>query len=242
MCHLEEHQNLVVDQDARGISLVHQLDKQINKTYAMFECKQLGQNSIQKCDFSRRAIYTGVDLLARVDNIFHFGEHKRMLANLAELHNGVVQALDTGLFAIKKSDTSATQNSSLSIPLGILRVRKQHSMLLELHVQLALQSAHLALDNLFNLVRQLAFDILLQATKQEWTKHFVQAPDNQQRLFFIQLNLIPCARIGKRSVEPLVKRFDAVKDFGQSKVEQSPQFGEIVLESSSVSAEHCWMD
>lgn len=61
----------------------------------------------------------------------------------------------------------------------------------------------------------------------------MQTSDNKQGLFFVQLNLVAGTRVGKRCVEPFVKRFDRVKYLGQDKVEKGPKFGKIVLQGST---------
>lgn len=53
--------------------------------------------------------------------------------------------------------------------------------------------------------------------------------DDQQLLFFVQLHLVLHALVGKGRVEPLLERLDRVEDLGQCKVEQGPQFGQVVL-------------
>jgi len=103
-------------------------------------------------------------------------------------------------------------------------------MLLHLLVQLHLQRAELALDDLLDLVRQLALHILLQPTQQERPKHFMQATNDEQRLFFVQLNLILSTRVGERRVKPLVEALRRVEHFRKDEVEQSPEFGKVVLE------------
>jgi hypothetical protein len=74
----------------------------VGATYTVLECKQLGQNTIQERDFTRRTIHARVEFVARVHHIFDFGEHKRMLANLSKLHDSVVQPLDASLFPVTK--------------------------------------------------------------------------------------------------------------------------------------------
>lgn len=100
-------------------------------------------------------------------------------------------------------------------------------------VQLRLQSAHSYFDDFLDLVRQLALDILLQSSQKERTKDLVQATDNQERLFFIQLDLVPGARAGEWCVEPFIERLDRVEDLRENEVEQGPQLGEVVLKRST---------
>ncbi len=56
-------------------------------------------------------------------------------------------------------------------------------------VEDALQSAHLALDDVLRLLRQLGFDVLLETSQKEGPKYFVQTTNNQNRFFLVQLNL-----------------------------------------------------
>jgi hypothetical protein len=60
----------------------------------------------------------------------------------------------------------------------------------------------------------------------------VETLDDEQGFFFIHLHLFSTG-IGKGGIEPFVERFDRVEDFGQDEIEQSPQFGKIVLLVSS---------
>jgi hypothetical protein len=58
----------------------------------------------------------------------------------------------------------------------------------------------------------------------------VQPPNNQQRLFFVQLDLVACSRVGEGRVEPFVERFDRIEDLGEDEIEEGPEFGKVVLE------------
>ena len=113
-------------------------------------------------------------------------------------------------------------------PLAIFPVGN-HFVLLHLFVQLTLERTHPDLDDLLHLVRQFTLYILLQTSQQERSQNLMQTTDDEQCFFFVQFNLIRSARVGKGSVEPFVKRFDRVEDFGESKVEQGPEFREVVL-------------
>ena len=58
----------------------------------------------------------------------------------------------------------------------------------------------------------------------------MQATNNQERFFFVQLNLVSRARVGEWRIEPFIKRLDRVEDFWENKVEERPQLGKVVLE------------
>lgn len=92
-----------------------------------------------------------------------------------------------------------------------------------------LERRELALDDALDLVWQLGFDILLETTQQKWTQHLVETFDDEKLLFFIEINLVLNTLIRERCVEPFFKRLDAFEDLGQDKVEQGPEFGQIVL-------------
>ena len=61
----------------------------------------------------------------------------------------------------------------------------------------------------------------------------LQMTDDEQCLFFVQLDLVACARVRERRVEPFVERLKRVKDLGEGEVEQRPKLGEVVLERRS---------
>jgi len=113
-------------------------------------------------------------------------------------------------------------------PLTILSIC-DHLILLHLCVKLALQRTHPDLDHLLDLVRQLTLHIFLQPPQQERSEHLVQTTDNKEGLFFVQLNLITGTRVGEGRIEPFIERFDGVKDLGKNKIEEGPEFGEVVL-------------
>lgn len=131
---------------------------------------------------------------------------------LPELHDLILQAAD------------ARRLLRVGRPVG-----EDHPVLLDLTRELGLQRAHLALDDSLDLVRQVRLDVLLQATEEEGPEDLVKTTDNEQRLFFVQLDLVLAASIGEGRVEPLVEALDRPEDLGQDKVEQSPQLWEVVL-------------
>ncbi|PPQ66781.1 hypothetical protein CVT26_009767 [Gymnopilus dilepis] len=121
---------------------------------------------------------------------------------------------------------------SKNLPLRVLPI-SNHLMLLHLLIQLTLQRAHPNLDHLLHLIRQLALHVLLQPSQQERPQHLMQAPDNKQGLFFVQLDLVARAGVGEGRVEPLVEGLDGVEDLGEDEVEQGPELGEVVLQGGS---------
>jgi len=102
-------------------------------------------------------------------------------------------------------------------------------VLLDLLGELALEGRHLALDDALDLVGQVLLDVLLEAAQEERAQNLVQAPDDEERLLLVELDLVLAARVGKGRVEPLVERLDRAEDLGQDKVEERPQLGEVVL-------------
>lgn len=58
----------------------------------------------------------------------------------------------------------------------------------------------------------------------------MQPPDDEERFFFIEFDLVTSASIREGSVEPLVEGLNRVEHLRQRKVEQGPQFGEVILE------------
>jgi hypothetical protein len=122
-------------------------------------------------------------------------------------------------------------------------------------VELSLQARELASDDMFNLVGKFRFYILLQTTKQEWTKHLsnvldvrkkgmsynefsckphylVQSLNNKELFFFIEINLILYTFLVERRIKPFLKTFHTVKDLWQNKVQQCPKFWKIVLKET----------
>jgi hypothetical protein len=59
----------------------------------------------------------------------------------------------------------------------------------DLLVKNSLESAHFALDDVFRLFRQLRLHVLLETTEEERPEDFVQTTDDQNRFFFVQLDL-----------------------------------------------------
>ena len=84
-----------------------------------------------------------------------------------------------------------------------------------------MERTHPNLDHLLDVIRQLGLDILLETTNDE------------ERLFFVQLNLVGSTRVGEGCVEPLIERFHGIEDFGEDEIEEGPKFGKVVLEWST---------
>src|SRR5690554_4903102 len=149
--------------------------------------EELGEQAIQKFELSGSTPERVVVDLCRIDRALDFFEHEGMIAELSQLHDHVAQPLHTELVAL------------------LFLVDEQYSMAHHLVVQFRLQRRELALDDLFNLVRQLRFDILLETTQQEGTKHFMKTTNDKQGFFISQLHLVLSTRIRERSVEPFIE-------------------------------------
>ena len=92
-----------------------------------------------------------------------------------------------------------------------------------------LESAHLALDNLLDLVGQLGLDVLLESTKEERSKHLMKTTNDEKLLLLVDTHLVGSSRVGERCVEPLIEGLDGVEDLGKDEVEEGPQLGKVVL-------------
>jgi hypothetical protein len=134
--------------------------------------------------------------------------------HLPQLHNLILQPLDA---------------RRLLLPLARSQLGKDHPMLLDLPRQLELQTRHPTLDDPLDLVGQIALDILLQATEKEGTQDLVQTTDDEERFFFVDLDLVLSSRVGEGGVKPFVEGFDRAEDFGEDEVEKGPELGEVVL-------------
>jgi len=135
-------------------------------------------------------------------------KNERMVADLAQLHDGVHEGLGAVLAALVVGQDLAPG--------------------LHVVVDLALQRRHVALDDVLDLVGQLALHLLLEAPEQERPEHLVQAPDDEQRLLLVQLHLL--AGGGEGRVEPLLEGGAGLEDGGQQEVEEGPELGQLVLE------------
>lgn len=138
----------------------------------------------------------------------------RTVANLAQLHNGILQAFEATLLALAHGRIFDHKGA----------------VFLHLLVELHLEGRHLAADDALHLVRQVGLDVFLETTKQEWSKDLVKTTKNKQLFFFVERDLVLATRVGKRRVEPLVERLHRVEHARQDEVEQGPQFGQRVLQ------------
>lgn len=197
--------------------------------------EELWQNAVEELELAGNAVQRRIVRTGRVDGALHGLEAERVVADLwvssikvsaatrwkrlrrgthlAQLHDLVLQAPNTG---------------------GLLRVGgsvgEDHSVLLDLFGELDLQRTHLALDDPLDLVGEVRLDVLLQASEQERPEHLVQTTNDEQRLFFVQLDLVLAAGVGEGRIEPLVEALDRAEDFREHKVEQRPQLGQVVLQ------------
>ena len=65
----------------------------------MISRKEFGQNTGEQLDLARGTNERIVDVATRVNIVFDALEQKRVLADLAQLHQLIAQALDTTRFA-----------------------------------------------------------------------------------------------------------------------------------------------
>jgi hypothetical protein len=84
--------------------------------------------------------------------------------------------------------SASTARTEGNVPFNLLV--KDNTVLLHLLIKLILQAAHLAFDNLLDLIGQLRLHVFLQPTKQEWTEDFMKTADDEKGLFFVQLQLV----------------------------------------------------
>lgn len=215
MSHLEEHENTMACRE------------------------ELRQDTIEQFELAGDAMK---QLLAAssvvLNRLLDRSKDERVIADLAELHEHVVEALHLRRLVLAHVvfDEEELEFFDLTVELCVA-VRptttmqetgeRAHSML---------KGAHLALDDPLDLVRQIGLDVLLQSTKKERSKDFMQTANDEQGLLFIQVNLLLTACIRKGGVEPLVERLDRVEDLGQDEVEQRPKFGKVVLRAASAAS------
>ena len=114
-------------------------------------------------------------------------------------------------------------------------IGEDHTVLLDLPRELELQRAHAALDDSLDLVGKVRLDILLEATEEEGAKDLVETTNDEERLLFVDLDLVLSTRVGEGSVEPLVEGLDGAEDLGEDEVEESPELGQVVLRVKSSS-------
>ena len=147
---------------------------------------ELGQNALKKLKFTSNTEQVFIVDLVWIDLTLHLLKDERMITNLTQLHDSIVKTTDgNGLLIV----STGLQVKTIAL--------SNHG------VEALLKSRHWALDNLFNLIRELSFNVLLQTAKQERTKDLVQTANDKQCFFFIQFNLFTSIR--KWSIEPLIK-------------------------------------
>ena len=81
------------------------------------------------------------------------------------------------------------RTQTLSVTRHRCQPRDQNSFQSDLLVEDSLEAAHLALDDVLGLFRQLRLDVLLETTEQEGPEDFVKTADDQNRFFLVQLDL-----------------------------------------------------
>jgi hypothetical protein len=128
------------------------------------------------------------------------------------------------------SPSSETDEKGRELPLLVDSLGSEESMLSVGRVDLLLEGAHLALDDLLDLVRKLALDVLLESTEKERSKDFVKTTNDEELFLFVDVHLVRRAGVGERGVEPLIERLDRVEDLREDKVEESPELRKVVLE------------
>ena len=186
---------------------------------------QFGQDAVEQLEFARDTEEIGpVDHAFLVperlsQTFFDLREEKRMVADLAQLHQLVHQG-------------SSASFASLTLD-------GQRSILRHGVVQAALQCRQFAFDDVLDLFRELRFDFFLQPTEKKRTQDFVQTSNDQQGLLVIELDLF-ARQGGERRVEPIGERRRRLEDRRQDKIEQRPQFGQIVLERRAGEQQPVW--
>ena len=135
--------------------------------------EELRKQLVQKSYLARRANDTHVDITGRINTILDLRKNEGVLTNLAELHDGVVQPLDSSLLPAQNYQSMPSHLGPRDVNLPLDFFIKQDTMLLHLLVELVLQSAHFALDDLLNLIGQLGLNVFLQTAKQKRSQHFV---------------------------------------------------------------------
>lgn len=147
---------------------------------------------------------------------FNMLEHEGVVAQFAELHNGVHQGLGVALLTLlvlgTQHDTSSlhgpvqyllqsrhlTLDDVLNLKVhGHLRPSQKHYITFVFLVNSTQKLIIFSMGSRFGyssnfkhyLVRQLGFHFPLESPQQEWTKNFVQATNNQNSFLFVQLNL-----------------------------------------------------
>jgi len=150
---------------------------------------ELGQHAIEEVELARRAHEVLILDVVLVE------QQIRVIAHLAQVHVGVVEALEAALG----------------------RETRHRAVIENQAVEAALVGRHLALDDPLDLVRQLDH-FLLEAAQQERPNDLVQTLDQQQLGLLLEASFL---RVDRREWcrEPLLKVLGRVEDVGQEKVE-----------------------
>lgn len=110
--------------------------------------EELWKDTIKQFEFACYSIEQLIGKVMRIQEIFDRLEDERMVADLSKLHNRILQSLHARLVRPAR--------------LAAVRMRDEHTILLHLLVELALQRGHLASDQALDLVWQLGLDVLLE--------------------------------------------------------------------------------
>lgn len=57
----------------------------------------------------------------------------------------------------------------------------------------------------------------------------MKTSNDEKGFLLVHFDLVLASRVGEGSVEPLIERFHGTENFGEDEIEESPQFGEVVL-------------
>ena len=116
--------------------------------------EELGQNAAEQFDLARSTNELVVNEARRVHVVLDAVEQEGVLADLAQLHELVAQALDTADFAVDVFAIALkTNKENRHVPVLLHRPVRNHFVLLHLLVHLALQRTHADLDHFLDLVR-----------------------------------------------------------------------------------------
>ncbi|KAI3476655.1 hypothetical protein L1887_61750 [Cichorium endivia] len=97
-------------------------------------------------------------------------------------------------------------------------------------VELLLELGERRIEEILLLGRQVGLDVCLEPTQEERLEDLVELGDDLGGVFLREdaVGALVVVNVGK--VEPGLERGEVVKDVGQDKVEERPEFGEVVVE------------
>lgn len=121
---------------------------------------------------------------------------------------------------MKKKIGPGQINQGVEFTFWIGAANEHGSTYANLIVKLLLESREWRFENTFGFVGQVGFDVLLKPSEEKGAQNFVQTTNNQQLLLFVQFNAF--TGVCKRSVEPFVKRTNAIKHTRKHKIQQRP--------------------